>query len=164
MRSLSILALAAAAAVACQQPPAENLDIDVLNLANPASPIEADAPPRVTRTAHEPPALHATTTVTFFPAILAGQSLSGVHSVIIGVDVIGATGGELALELLTPDGTLYQRPTLPLAADPFAPQHLEFSIPVSGTWIDSMKLTGTWDAHVFLGSAELLHETFELAP
>ena len=122
--------------------------------------IDANAAPNVARPA--PPPLRATASIAFSPAGMLTRS--EVRSVIISVDVSGATGGELALELLAPGGTMYQRPTQPLAADPFATQHFDFTIPVAGTWIDSMDLSGRWDAHLMLGDAELLHDTFELMP
>ncbi|MBL8956808.1 MAG: hypothetical protein JNK82_38900, partial [Myxococcaceae bacterium] len=118
------------------------------------------APVHVTR--RSPPPLAATSSVSFSPE---GMRAKGeVVSITFSVDVTGANGGELALEVIAPDGTMYQRPQQPLQADPFATQHFEFTVPVAGTWIDSMSLTGTWSAHLLHGDAELLHDTFDLLP
>ncbi|MBK7862739.1 MAG: hypothetical protein IPJ65_29840 [Archangiaceae bacterium] len=120
------------------------------------------AEPRVTRAAVELPPVRARSTVTREPS--TAMTPAEVQQLTIGVDVSGAQGQELSLELSLPDGTMYQRLSQTLGPDPWHPQHVDFVVPVTGTWIDSFDLTGTWDSHVYLGPAELLHDTFELKP
>jgi len=145
-------------ACACQR--AEVFDIDVTNLTPVSTEAEAAAPAQVARLS--PPPLTATSSVAFSPT---GMLTKGdVLSVTVSVDVSGAAGGDVALEVVAPDGTMYQRLEQPLKADPFATQHFDFTVPVAGTWIDTMSLTGTWDAHLMFGGVELLHDTFELMP
>ncbi len=154
-------ALLVLAGLSCQRSEVP-IDIDVMNLTpvRVLEPYVETTPSRGTRVS--PPPLAATSTVTFSPAGMVTKS--EVVSVTLSVDVSGAAGGDLALELVAPDGSMYQRPEQPLGTDPFASQHFDFTFPVAGTWIDSMSLTGTWHAHLMFGSTELLHDTFELVP
>lgn len=159
LRKLAPLLLA----FSCQQNPGE-FDTDVVNLVRgPPEPV-ALAPIQVTTTNIAPPPPPALAATLVVKNRIAKHSARETLSVSFYVDVIGANGGDLALELVTPDGTVYQRMLQDLGTDPFATQHFEFKLPVAGTWIQSQGLTGTWDAHLFRADAELVHETFELDP
>lgn len=149
--SLRPFVVAALAAAACQRP-AEQIDVDVMNL-TPA-PVEA-APVSATRATFEAPRLWARATAT--PSL---EPLAiGVH-----VTLEGGAGDALAVEFTTPDGLVYERQTLPIADAPFEVQAFDFVLPVAGTWIESQQLYGEWRAHVLVGDRELLAEPFTVAP
>jgi hypothetical protein len=147
--------LLAAVATSCQRP-AENLDVDVDVVKLTPTSTADTTPVSVTRPTFEArvlPPLSARATLTPLPI-----------SIELHVVVVGATGGELAIEYVTPDGSMYQRQVQPLVEAPFAEQAFDFSLPVAGTWIEANQLYGDWNAHVLVGAAELLSEPFTLSP
>jgi hypothetical protein len=160
------LALLTLVASACQQP-ATQLEIDVSNLARPTADV---ASPSVTRVnaaeptrGPPPPALHATATLVRTP--LDPQQPDGaLGSITLHVELIGAMGGELGVEFVTPDGTMYQRQVATARLAPFDTQTFDFTLPISGTWISSQALSGRWHGHLLLGANELLSESFDLNP
>jgi hypothetical protein len=144
--------LLAAIAVSCERP-ASNLDVSAANLTR--GPVDG-APVSVTRTTFDAkvlPPLAARATLTPTPT-----------SIDLHVVVLGATGGEVAIEYVTPDGSMYQRQVRPLIEAPFVEQPFDFSLPVAGTWIEANQIYGDWSVHVMVGAAELLGQTFTLSP
>ncbi len=109
-----------------------------------------------------PPELKITATVTSTPA---GATLqSPLDFITLGVDLYGATPGEVAIELIAPGGSMYQRFATELTGEATQIQHVEFVLPVAGTWIDSQAMTGTWYAHVYFQGSERLTQPFDLDP
>ena len=148
------LLLLSIAVAACQRP-ADHIDVDVMNLT--PVPVES-APAQFTRTTFEAP--------TAPPLSARGTATPGGDplSVAIHVDLEGATSGDLAVELTTPDGTVYERQTRRIADAPFDVQRFDFTLPVAGTWIETQQLYGEWRAHVLVGARELIAEPFTLNP
>ena len=109
------------------------------------------------------PVLSATTCAIFDP--VAGRTVSDVMTVTVCAEVLGASAGaKLAVEFFTPQDMPFQRHEAPVTGTAFTRQRFEFSLPVSGTMIDSSHMGGQWKAKFFLDGAALAVQTFDLSP
>lgn len=152
---------------ACQQQ--SGLEYDVLGISKPESPgasvvTPVDSAPVAPRASvvsdPPPPPLSATAWAAYDPPL--ERSRHEVRAVTIWVEVLGARPGPLALELSTPDGTLYERQVQLASGSPYVAQRFSFVMPVAGTWVEAHDLTGTWAARAFFDDRELLHQPFEV--
>jgi hypothetical protein len=166
---------------ACQQAPSPGIETGAENLARgtvdaePSSRTAAVAPSKPTRPSRDlhdhptlhpvvqaPPALSVQTQATASPAGAVSKGL--VDSITLSVDLLGADPGELALEIIAPNGTPYERHATQMQGTAFDAQHFEFVLPVAGTWIDSQSLTGSWSANVFVAGVAQQALTFDIEP
>ncbi len=114
-------------------------------------------------TVRPPPPLRADAVIKVDPN--GSTRVSEVRSVVFDFDVEGvATPSELALELVTPRGSSYERHVQALREAPFDTQHATFDVPVAGTMIDTSRLHGQWTARYFVNGTEVGTQTFELTP
>ena len=153
--------------VACQQT-SPSIDLTVEPLARGTIDV---APPVTTSTIA--PAFHLTppqplpppeAQVTLIRDPEGAMAVAALQSLTAHVTVTGATDGDIAIEFIAPGGTIYQRQAQPSANTPLTAQTFDFVLPVAGTWIDSNALTGTWEAVLMFGPAQLHDDTFELTP
>lgn len=163
---------------ACQQAPASAIDVAVADTvrapvaAMPSSRDTTAAPSAPVAPQRERPTMHVplrpvtpfslTAATVISPAGAVQKSL--VDSVTIGVDLMGAAPGELAVEFFAPNGMSYQRRTASVQGGTEAAQHFDFELPVAGTWIDSSSITGQWTARIFFQGEEKLSQGFDIEP
>ena len=172
-RTLAAAALALAAASACETRPAPALGsgaapvgvgaldapaprADTPALAAPARALPAQV---VGATPRARVALRATL------APLAVTSVTELGEVALDVEVEGVAGpAELAVEFIAPGGEVFDRQARTLEGSAFELQQARFALPVAGTQVDQLRLTGQWQARVFLGGRQVDAQSFGLTP
>lgn len=88
--------------------------------------------------------------------------VSEVHAVNLSLEVLnGPAGGAVHMELVAPSGLSYERQEQQLQA---GKSRLDFTVPVAGTLIQQVGMSGTWTAHFTLDGRELATQQYSLSP
>ncbi len=109
-----------------------------------------------------PPPLHASTPEVLFEPPSA-RGLTEVTEVTVRLRVSGLPGrGTVDAEFLAPGPSVHDRRSEQLVAEPTEERELRFRLPVAGTNIPALRLSGPWEVRFFLDGAPLTSTTFTL--
>ena len=99
------------------------------------------------------------------PAPGGNRSVATLGAVDLDLTVKGVNGvGQVDVEFLAPGELPYERRTVSVQAPPTETRTLRFSLPVAGTPISSLGMSGAWEARFFLDGEPLASATFTLDP
>ena len=99
------------------------------------------------------------------PAPGGNRSVATLGAVDLDLTVKGVNGvGQVDVEFLAPGELPYERRTVSVQAPPTETRTLRFSLPVAGTPISSLGMSGAWEARFFLDGEPLASATFTLEP
>lgn len=99
------------------------------------------------------------------PAPGGNRSVATLSAVDLDLTVKGVNGvGQVDVEFLAPGELPYERRTVSVEAPPTETRTLRFSLPVAGTPISSLGMSGAWEARFFLDGEPVASATFTLDP
>lgn len=99
------------------------------------------------------------------PAPGGNRSVATLSAVDLDLTVRGVNGaGQVDVEFIAPGEMPYERRTVAVQAPPTETRTLRFSLPVAGTPIASLGMSGAWEARFFLDGEPVASATFTLDP
>lgn len=161
MRAL-VLAVGALWLSACTEgvPPQAPVKPPVQQVEPPPDPVEPQAEP--TPPPEREPVVASTQLV---PAPGGNRSVATLSAVDLDLTVKGVNGtGQVDVEFLAPGELPYEKRTVSVQASPTETRTLRFSLPVAGTPISSLGMSGAWEARFFLDGEPVASATFTLDP
>jgi hypothetical protein len=130
----------------------------------PVKPPEAQVQPDPTPT--PPPArVPVEASMQLVPAPGGSRSVATLGAVDLDLTVKGVNGaGQVDVEFIAPGEMPYEKRSVAVQAPPTEARTLRFSLPVAGTPISSLGMSGAWEARFFLDGEPLASATFTLDP
>ena len=87
-----------------------------------------------------------------------------LREVKVAVEIEGVNPSDVTVEFTAPEGNVFNRQETRLTETRYHKQHVEFSLPVSGSAITASRMYGTWHAHLFLAGEKFAVLPFEVLP
>lgn len=87
-----------------------------------------------------------------------------LREVKVAIALEGVDPSEVVVEFTAPEGNVFNRQDQRITETRYHRQHVEFTMPVSGSAITAARMYGTWHAHLFLEGEKFAILPFKVLP